>query len=134
MVLSSGKIRVCGEEDDGDLPWNSGYKIYGFIRTTVQESWSVKCLLRSSPLLGAEEEKTQLKLSGEKEERKPVSKFSKFAKVAFTITHTLNSQAQQGTHSEQRLKFSRLGFGKGSSESKRGRREGREDLGPLCSF
>ena len=78
----------------------------------------------------AEEEKTQLKLSGDREgEEARLEVFGVFEGRIHNHTHSTRRR-KQGTHSEQRLKFSRLGFGKGSSESKRDRREGREeDLG-----
>ena len=77
----------------------------------------------------AEEEKTQLKLSGEKE-RKPVSKFSK---VAFTITHTRLAGAARHARRAALEVFTAGIWKRQFREQKRpkGRKRG---LGPLCSF
>ena len=80
----------------------------------------------------AEEEKTQLKLSGGKE-RKPVSKFSKFSKVAFTITHT--PLAGAGHARRAALEVFTAGIWKRQlREQKRPKGRKRRGLGPLCSF
>ena len=77
----------------------------------------------------AEEEKTQLKLSGEKERRKPVSKFSK---VAFTITHT--PLAGAGARRAALEVFTAGIWKRQFREQKRPKGRKRGGLGPLCSF